>query len=87
MILVAGTTLGGFGFLGALLPIAYAVQVVPSIRSAYRTWAPSGIAITTWLLILVECLLWGAMGRCTQIRRWSHLKWWAPGPRRQSSCG
>jgi hypothetical protein len=62
MILVAGTTLGGFGFLGALLPIAYAVQVVPSICSAYRTWAPSGIAITTWLLILVECLLWGVYG-------------------------
>ena len=60
--LVAGTAFGGAALLGALLPIAYAVQVVPSIWAAYRTWAPSGVAAATWALILAESLLWGVYG-------------------------
>lgn len=66
--LVVVTLLGGWAFLGALLPIAYGVQVVPSIWSAYRTWAPSGVAVATWGTILVECVLWGVYGVARQDR-------------------
>ena len=64
--LVVATMLAGWVFLGALLPIAYGVQVVPSIWSAYRTWAPSGVAVATWMTILVECVLWGVYGLARQ---------------------
>jgi hypothetical protein len=61
-ILVAATTIGGWVLLGAMLPIAYGVQVAPAVWCAYRTHSPSGIAVGTWLLILVECVLWGVYG-------------------------
>ena len=64
--LVVATMLGGWVFLGALLPVAYGVQVVPSIWSAYRTWAPSGVAVATRVMILVECVLWGTYGVARQ---------------------
>ena len=64
--LVVATMLAGWVFLGALLPIAYGLQVVPSIWSAYRTWAPSGVAVATWMTILVECVLWGVYGLARQ---------------------
>ena len=66
MTLIVATLLGGWAFLGALLPVAYGVQVVPSIWSAYRTWAPSGVSVVTWVTILVECLLWGTYGVARQ---------------------
>jgi uncharacterized protein with PQ loop repeat len=40
--------------LGTLLTAAFAVQVAPSLRSAYRTARPSGISAGTWTLILGE---------------------------------
>ena len=47
---------------GTVLGASYAVQVAPSIWTAYRTWAPSGVAPGTWTFILAECLLWGVYG-------------------------
>jgi hypothetical protein len=40
--------------LGTLLTAAFAVQVAPSLWTAYRTARPTGISAGTWLLILGE---------------------------------
>jgi uncharacterized protein with PQ loop repeat len=55
--LVAGRT-----GLGALLTAAFAVQVAPSIWTAYRTPRPTGISAGTWLLILGELCCWLTFG-------------------------
>ena len=55
--LVAGRT-----GLGALLTAAFAVQVTPSIWTAYRTPRPTGISAGTWLLILGELCCWLTFG-------------------------
>jgi uncharacterized protein with PQ loop repeat len=60
--LVTCTLLGGWALLGLLLPVAYTVQVAPAVWSAYRTHSPSGIAASTWGLILIESVLWGCYG-------------------------
>jgi uncharacterized protein with PQ loop repeat len=48
--------------LGALLTVAFAVQVAPSIWTAYRTERPTGISPGTWLLILGELSCWMTFG-------------------------
>jgi hypothetical protein len=48
--------------LGALLTVAFAVQVAPSIWTAYRTERPTGISAGTWLLILGELCCWLTFG-------------------------
>lgn len=53
---------GGWSALGIVLGLAYAVQVAPSVWSAYRTWAPSGISPATWAISIVEIALWGTYG-------------------------
>jgi uncharacterized protein with PQ loop repeat len=55
--LVAGRTC-----LGALLTAAFAVQVAPSIWTAYRTPRPTGISAGTWLLIFGELCCWLTFG-------------------------
>jgi uncharacterized protein with PQ loop repeat len=62
VVLVAVTAVGGRAALGALLPLAYAVQVVPAIWAVYRTAAPSGVASARWVLIGIESALWGVYG-------------------------
>jgi uncharacterized protein with PQ loop repeat len=62
VILTAVTSLTGFAVMGTLLGLAYAVQVGPSVWTAYRTWAPSGVAPSTWLLMLIQVVLWGVYG-------------------------
>jgi hypothetical protein len=57
----AGLT-AGWTVLGAVLGVAYAVQVSPAIVAAYRTPVPSGVAPVTWAATLVEGLLWGFYG-------------------------
>jgi uncharacterized protein with PQ loop repeat len=54
----------GFGRapLGAVLTVAFVVQVAPSLRGAYRTRHPAGISRGTWLLILAELICWGLYG-------------------------
>ncbi len=54
--------LGGPGSIAALLGVAYLVQLTPAVVTAWRTWSPSGIATSTWMLRLVESALWGTYG-------------------------
>ncbi|HWL43731.1 MAG TPA: hypothetical protein VNQ73_12355 [Ilumatobacter sp.] len=63
----ASLLVGSFGLagrvgLGTLLSVAFVVQVVPAIWTAYRTQVPTGIAVGTWLLVLGELSCWGAYG-------------------------
>jgi uncharacterized protein with PQ loop repeat len=48
--------------LGAVLTIAFLVQVVPAVVTAYRTRHPTGIARGTWRLILGELVCWAVFG-------------------------
>jgi uncharacterized protein with PQ loop repeat len=61
--LLAGVTLiGGWSALGGVLGVSYAVQVAPSLWTAWRTYAPTGIAPGTWVLFAVQVILWGYYG-------------------------
>lgn len=53
---------GGWLVLGVVLGSSAAIQVVPAIWTAFRTYAPSGISPGTWWIILVEAGLWGVYG-------------------------
>jgi len=48
--------------LGMLLTAAFAIQVAPSIWTAYRTAQPTGISRGTWLLIGGELSCWALYG-------------------------
>ena len=48
--------------LGALLTVAFLLQVTPSVWTAYRTVLPTGISSGTWLLILGELTCWMIFG-------------------------
>jgi uncharacterized protein with PQ loop repeat len=61
MLVAAYLILGRTG-LGALLTAAFAVQVAPSLWTAYRTERPTGISSGTWLLILGELSCWLTFG-------------------------
>ena len=60
--LVTAYCVAGRAGLGALLTAAFAVQVAPSIRTAYRTARPTGVSAGTWLLILGELTCWLTFG-------------------------
>jgi len=62
MMLVGAYLVLGRTGLGALLTAAFAVQVTPSIWTAYRTERPTGISSGTWLLILGELCCWLTFG-------------------------
>lgn len=61
-LLVVITSLTGFAVMGTLLALAYAVQVGPSVWTAYRTRAPTGVSPGTWLLMFLQVFLWGLYG-------------------------
>jgi uncharacterized protein with PQ loop repeat len=61
LLAAAGALFGRTG-LGTLLTAAFAVQVAPSIWTAYRTARPTGVSRATWLLILGELGCWLAYG-------------------------
>ena len=63
LLIAAYLVLGRTG-LGALLTAAFAVQVAPSIWTAYRTERPTGVSAGTWLLILGELCCWLTFGLC-----------------------
>jgi uncharacterized protein with PQ loop repeat len=60
VVLVAGVA--GPSSLGALLAVAYTLEVVPSVWAVHRTSAPTGVAAGTWVMVGVECVLWGVYG-------------------------
>lgn len=61
-LLAAAGALFGRPGLGTLLTAAFAVQVAPSIWTAYLTPRPTGVSRATWLLILGELGCWLAYG-------------------------
>jgi uncharacterized protein with PQ loop repeat len=61
-VLLTARWLGGPGSIAALLGVAYVVQLTPAVVTAWRTWSPSGIATSTWMMRLVESALWGTYG-------------------------
>jgi hypothetical protein len=66
-VLWAGTlavveAVGGTAALALVLGAAYAVQVAPAVWTAWRTVSPSGVAASTWALVLVESALWCLYG-------------------------
>jgi uncharacterized protein with PQ loop repeat len=61
MLVAAYLILGRTG-LGTLLTAAFAVQVAPSLWTAYRTACPTGISVGTWLLIAGELSCWLTFG-------------------------
>lgn len=60
--LAAAGVAGGRAGLGALLTVAFLLQVTPSVWTAYRTVRPTGISSGTWLLILGELTCWMIFG-------------------------
>ena len=62
VLLAAAGVAGGRAGLGALLTVAFLLQVTPSVWTAYRTVRPTGIASGTWLLILGELTCWMIFG-------------------------
>ena len=60
--LVTAYCVAGRAGLGTLLTAAFAVQVAPSIWTAYRTANPTGISAGTWRLILCELTCWLTFG-------------------------
>jgi hypothetical protein len=61
-LLLAGATVAGRAGLGALLTVAFILQVTPSLWTAYRTTHLTGGAAGTWLLILGELCCWATFG-------------------------
>jgi hypothetical protein len=61
-LLVGAYAIAGRVGLGTLLTAAFALQVTPSIWTAYRTEHPTGIAPATWVLILCELTCWTLFG-------------------------
>jgi uncharacterized protein with PQ loop repeat len=61
-LLVAGFTVAGRTGLGTLLTVAFVLQVIPSLWTAYRTAHLTGVAAGTWLLILGELSCWTIFG-------------------------
>ncbi|HKP99125.1 MAG TPA: hypothetical protein VJ735_02250 [Actinomycetes bacterium] len=61
-LLVAGFTVAGRSGLGTLLTVAFILQVMPSLWTAYRTAHLTGVAAGTWLLILGELSCWTIFG-------------------------
>lgn len=61
-VLVTAFMVAGRVGLGILLTAAFAIQVAPSIWTAYRTPHPTGVSRGTWLLILGELACWALYG-------------------------
>lgn len=61
-VFVLGYLAGGLSGMGAVLAIAFLIQVGPSIWTAYRTTDLLGASLGTWLLTCTEGALWGFYG-------------------------
>src|SRR4029079_9864411 len=49
---------GGWTALGFVLGFSYAIQITPTIYSAYRSHVPTRIAPTRWVMVMGETSLW-----------------------------
>jgi uncharacterized protein with PQ loop repeat len=61
-LLITGCVVAGRAGLGTLLTVAFILQVIPSLWTAYRTAQLTGVAAGTWLLILGELTCWSIFG-------------------------
>jgi uncharacterized protein with PQ loop repeat len=61
-LLGASLAVAGRAGLGTLLTVAFAIQVAPSLWTAYRVRNPTGISRGTWLLVLGEVSCWAVYG-------------------------
>jgi uncharacterized protein with PQ loop repeat len=61
-LLAVSYAIAGRNGLGAVLTVAFILQVTPSIWNAHRTDRPSGVSAGTWLLILGELSCWTSFG-------------------------
>jgi uncharacterized protein with PQ loop repeat len=61
-LLITAAGLSGRAGLGTALTVAFLLQVMPSVWTAYRADRTTGIATGTWLLIFGELLCWGVFG-------------------------
>lgn len=61
-VLIAVSVVAGRIGLGIVLTAAFALQVAPSIWTAYRTAHPTGISRGTWMLIFGELSCWALYG-------------------------
>ena len=66
VVLFGARWLGGPNAIALLLGFAYVVQLTPAVVKAWRTWRPSGISTGTWMLHLIEAVLWGTYGARTR---------------------
>ena len=62
LILLLTLVTTGLAGLGALLTVAFLLQMAPSLWTAFRTTDPSGISRGTWLLVCGELSCWLAYG-------------------------
>lgn len=60
--LVGARIIGGPAAIAVLLSITYAVQLFPSVWTAWRERCPSGVASGAWVMRLAESALWAAYG-------------------------
>jgi uncharacterized protein with PQ loop repeat len=74
-LLALGWALTGRTGLGNVLTVSFVCQVAPSVWTAYRTEAPTGISRGTWLLIFAELLCFGVYGLHQSDPRLTVLGW------------
>ena len=59
---------GGLDGLGAVLAVAFLVQVLPSLWTAYRSSDLHGASLSTWMLTCAEGALWATYGAANNDR-------------------
>lgn len=57
--------LGGWPAVGIVVGALYGLQLAPAVATAYRTSDLQGVSATTWVLALVEAILFGIYGLAT----------------------
>jgi len=53
---------GGWASAGVVVGLCYGVQLLPAVVAACRTSALTGVSAATWLIALVEAVVWFAYG-------------------------
>lgn len=58
----AAGIVGGVGALGLIIALTYAAQFAPAAWSALVSEDVSGVSVTTWVMALIEALIWASYG-------------------------
>jgi uncharacterized protein with PQ loop repeat len=54
--------MGGWDLAGVAVGLSYGVQLLPAVVASLRSSALSGVSSATWIIALVEAMLWLAYG-------------------------